>query len=191
MADIKINLLPWREELREKKKQEFIYVVVGIVVVAALMLGGIHLFYTGNITAQTARNHYIKQRIVGLEERIGEIEQLQQQRNELLSRMKVIQELQGNRPIIVRLFDELARRLSKGVFFVGIQLKGTQLSFDGVAETNTKISDQLRQFAESSWFDKPNVTEINADSSYGPQASRFSLSAVQTTPDDDDEEEEL
>jgi len=182
MSDIKINLLPWRDELRGEKKKEFINVIVGVLAVAGVLVFAVDRFYTGNIDAQTARNKFISTEIELLEGRIGQIKQLQQTRAELLARMQVIQELQGNRPVIVRLFDELARQLSDRVFFLSIDFKGKKLAIKGVAESNNRISSQLRNFSESIWFSRPNVTQIDANPEYGPQASLFSLSVEQSSP---------
>jgi type IV pilus assembly protein PilN len=189
MADIKINLLPWRDELREEKKKEFLNVIVGVLLISGLIIGGFDRFYNSAIDRQTERNNFLTGEIKVLEGRIAEIQQLQETRNELLSRMKVIQNLQGNRPIIVRLFDELARQLAPRVFFTDLRLVGKELSIRGIAESNNRISSQLRNLSESSWFIKPNVTAINADPNYGPQSSQFSLSVQQSTPKKEEEEE--
>ena len=186
--DIKINLLPWREELREEKKKEFLNITVAILLLAASIVGGVDRFYNSSIDLQTSRNTFLQAEIKILEGRIEEIKLLQQKRNELLSRMKVIQELQGNRPIIVRVFDELARQLAPRVFFTSLLMKAENLSIEGIAESNNRISNQLRNFTESEWFDKPNVTAIRADSKFGPQASQFSLTVAQTTPKKEEEE---
>ncbi len=182
MADIKINLLPWRDEHREEKKKEFLNVIVGVLLLSGIIVGGFDRFYNAAIDSQTARNGFLQQEITVLEGRIQEIKLLQQTRNELLSRMEVIQALQGNRPIIVRLFDEMARQLAPRVFFTDLKLVGKALSIQGIAESNNRISSQLRNLSESGWFDKPNVTAINADPNYGPQASQFSLSVEQAAP---------
>ena len=146
---------------------------------AGAIVGGVDRYYNRAIDLQTSRNAFLTAEIQILEGRIEEIKLLQQKRNELLSRMKVIQELQGNRPIIVRVFDELARQLAPRVFFTSVLMKAQELSIKGVAESNNRISNQLRNFTESTWFDKPNVTAIKADSIYGPQASQFSLTVSQ------------
>ena len=182
MADIKINLLPWREELREERKKEFVNVMVGVLIVAAGIIFVIDRYYNGEIDGQRDRNKFLSDEISVLEGKIAEIENLQQQRNELLARMRVIQELQGNRPVIVRVFDELARSLADNVFYTRLVLKGHSLDVDGVAESNNRISAQLRNFDDSFWFTKPNVTEIQADLNYGPQASQFKLNVEQTSP---------
>lgn len=182
MADIKINLLPWREELREQRKKEFINVMVGVLIVAGGIIFVIDRYYSGEIDDQNQRNKFLGDEIAVLDGKISEIDNLQTQRNQLLSRMKVIQELQGNRPVIVRVFDELARNLADNVFFTRLEFRGKTLDVAGVAESHNRISSQLRHFDESIWFTKPNVTEIQADPTYGPQASRFKLTVEQTTP---------
>jgi type IV pilus assembly protein PilN len=149
MADIKINLLPWREELREERKQEFLKVLGGVAVIGALVVFAGMQYFKGEIESQSDRNGFLTAEIKVLEGRIGEIKSLQQKRNELLARMKVIQELQGNRPVIVRLFDELARRLADRVYFTSLSYNGKSISIDGVAESNNRISSQLRNFDES------------------------------------------
>ena len=185
--DIRINLLPWREQLREEKKQEFLNIMVAVLVLAGAIVFGVDRYYNNAIDAQTSRNNFLKNEIGVLEERIAEIKLLQQKRNELLSRMKVIQELQGNRPIIVRVFDELARQLAPRVFFTSVEFSAPNLEIKGVAESNNRISNQLRNFSESEWFEKPNVTAITADQAFGPQASQFEMTVDQTTPKKEEE----
>ncbi len=186
--DIKINLLPWREELREQKKQEFLNITVAVLVLAGTIIFGVDRYYNSSIDYQQARNDFLNREISVLDERIAEIQLLQQTRNQLLSRMRVIQELQGNRPIIVRVFDELARQLAPRVFFTDLVMVQDMLAISGVAESNNRISNQLRNFNESEWFEGPNVTAIKANAAFGPQASQFSLTVQQSTPKKEDEE---
>ena len=182
MRDIKVNLLTWRDERREQKKKEFLNVLVGVLVFAGVIIFGIDRYYNGEIETQKSRNNFLTKEIQVLEGRIAEIQSLQQQRNELLARMQVIQQLQGNRPIIVRVFDELASQLAERVFYNSVKLAGGKLEVRGVAEANPRISSQLRNYNESDWFANPNVTAITADPTFGPQASRFNLSVEQSTP---------
>ena len=188
--DIRINLLPWREELREEKKQQFLQITIAVLAVAGLIVFGVDRYYNLSIDNQNERNNFLKKEISVLEERIAEIQLLQQKRNELLARMRVIQDLQGNRPIIVRVFDELARQLAPRVFFNSMGMIGNEIAIRGVAESNNRISNQLRNFSESEWFDRPNVTAITANDEFGPQASEFSLTVVQSTPKAENEEQQ-
>ena len=178
----KINLLPWREWARERKKNEFL-TQLGIVVVFALVLVmGVGVFLEGLIENQQDRNRFVQSRINVMDERISEISKLREEREIMMSRMRVIQELQGNRPVIVHIFDDLVRTLAKGVHYTKINMAGTGLSLDGIAESNNRISSLMRNIESSDWFSSPNLKGIRENSSQGDQASTFQMSAVRVNP---------
>lgn len=179
----RINLLPWREQLREERKKEFMTVLVLIIIFAGglVFLGDRYL--NGKIDHQNARNEFLQKEITLLEARIKEIEQLQARRTQLLDRMKIIQDLQGNRPIIVRVFDELARTLPDGVHFDTLGMKGSTINVTGRAESNSRVSNLMRQMDSSDWLTSPNLTAVRAVTSGGlDQANVFELSVKQTEP---------
>jgi type IV pilus assembly protein PilN len=186
----RINLLPWREWERERRKKEFLANVAGVVVMGVILvfLGGQYL--DSRIDNQNARNRFIEAEITVLDQRIAEIRDLQRVRQDLLDRMRVILELQGNRPVIVRVFDELVRTLASGVHFKSLKMQGTLLTIDGVAESNNRISSLMRNLDGSDWFASPNLKGIKEDpnnADYGPGASTFNLTFVQTNPKADGE----
>lgn len=179
----RINLLPWREQLREERKKEFLTILVLIVIFA----GGLIFFgdrvLNGKIDHQNARNEFMQKEITLLEARIKEIEQLQARRTQLLDRMKIIQDLQGNRPIIVRVFDELARTLPDGVYFDALGMAGSTINIEGRAESNSRVSNLMRQMDASEWLTSPNLTAVRAVTAGGlDQANVFELSVKQTEP---------
>ncbi|HET6473553.1 MAG TPA: PilN domain-containing protein [Pseudomonadales bacterium] len=178
----RINLLPWREWERERKKNEFLVRLGGSFVVGLLLVlaGGWYLDHS--IQNQNARNQFIKDKITILDQQIAEIRDLRAKREQLLARMRVIQELQGNRPVIVRVFDELVRTLAKGVYFTSVQLKDHTLSIDGTAESNNRISSEMRNLDGSQWFKEPNLKGIKENADAGAQASNFQMTVVQTSP---------
>lgn len=182
MVNLKINLLPWRQKRRDRLQREFLNGLAAAGLVAVLLLVGAWRVYESAIDTQNARVAFIASEIEGLDARIAEIKVLLKKRKELLDRMRVIQELQGNRPVSVRLFDELARQLSSNVFFERLTLRGTDIAVTGVAEDNSRISSQLRAFDQSLWFTEGNVTSINAFPQAGPEASRFELSVKVSAP---------
>lgn len=185
----RINLLPWREWERERKKKEFLTNVV-----AVLIFGGVLVFFGGwildnNIKHQNARNSFLENKIADLDERIKEIQTLKKEKKELIARMEVIQKLQGDRPIIVHVFDELVKTLSKGLHFRKLEMKGDGLIVAGTAESNNRISSLMRNLDESAWFADPNLRTIKEDPKnldYGAQASNFDLTFTQVNPKDRD-----
>ena len=182
-----INLLPWRDWERERKKKEFLTNLVAVLLVGGVLvlLGGLYL--DGKIENQENRNKFLQTKITILDTKIAEISMLKKDKQELLARMDVIQALQGNRPVIVRVFDEMARTLSKGVHFRKLELSGGSFKVEGTAESNNRISALMRNIDESDWFSSPNLRSIKEDednTEYGAQASTFDLTFVQTKPSD-------
>lgn len=182
-----INLLPWREERRKELKNEF-FALLGAVALGGLLCVGLAwLVMNLSIDSQRDRNSFLQSHIDDLEEQVKEIKELKQRRAELLERMKIIQNLQGNRPVITRVFSELVTSLPDGVFFSSISLSGRRLSIAGTAESNNRVSSLMRKLDKSEWFENPNLTQVKANPGYGEQASDFTMSVKLVLPGDDEE----
>ena len=179
----RINLLPWREQLREERKQRFLVTLAGVLIVAAgvVFLGDQYL--SGAIEQQNARNEFVRKEIAVLDARIKEISELKTRRQQLLERMKIIQDLQSNRPITGRVFDQLVRTLPDGVYFTGLNMTGSTVAIVGAAESNNRVSSLMRNLDGSDWLAAPNLTEVKADipGEMG-QSNIFQLSVQQTMP---------
>ncbi|WCD80006.1 PilN domain-containing protein [Pseudomonas sp. TUM22785] len=179
----RINLLPWREQLREERKQRFLVALAGVLVISAglVFLGDQYL--NGEIENQQARNEFVRKEIAVLDTRIKEISELKTRRQQLLERMKIIQDLQGNRPIIGRVFDQLVRTLPDGVFFTNVAMKGQSIAIVGAAESNNRVSNLMRNLDASEWLTAPNLTEVKAITAGAvDQANVFQLTVQQTQP---------
>lgn len=188
-----INLLPWRDWERERKRKEFLGNLAGTLVLAVVIVFALGWMLDNNIEYQNSRNQFLEGKITELDKKIAEIAQLEQQKKDLEERMELIGELQGNRPVIVRVFDELVRTLSKGVHYRKLAMTGGNLIVEGTAESNNRISSLMRNLDESQWFESPNLKSIKEDpenSDYGPQASKFDLTFVQHNPNKSEEEGE-
>jgi type IV pilus assembly protein PilN len=181
-----INLLPWREELREERRKEFLVGVGITVAIAVLIIFAVDRFVNNAINNQTRKNDYLREQITSLDREISEIRELQRLKSELTERMTVIQDLQGRRPVIVRLFDELVRTLPDGVYYDQIVRNGDQISFEGVAESNNRVSALLRSLEDSEWFEGPDLQQISSNVA-GGNGNRFQLSVIVTTPDPEEE----
>jgi type IV pilus assembly protein PilN len=101
--------------------------------------------------------------------------------------MRVIQELQGNRPIIVRVLDQLVRTVPDGVFYTSIGSNEKVISINGVAESNNRVSSLMRRLDASDWLANPNLDRVTAAPSYGDQANTFNLSVNVQLPKSEEE----
>jgi type IV pilus assembly protein PilN len=182
-----INLLPWREERRELIKQQFLVILGGVAVIGALLVLLAMSIVNGAISNQEARNNYMQGQITKINKEVKEISNLEKRRQQLLDRMTIIQDLQGTRPLIVRVFDEMVRTLPDGLFYTSVVRRDKRINVEGIAESNNRVSSLMRKLDGSPWFADPNLTAVSAASAYGEQASRFKLSFQISAPAPDDE----
>lgn len=158
----KINLRPWREELRQERQKEYVAVLGGVAVTAVVIWILVSNAFSSAIDSQLTRNQYLESQGAGLDKKIGEIKELRDKKEQLLDRMRLIQDLQGNRPVIVRIFDEMARVLPEELFVEGIKAEGNKFTLKGRSSSNVQISSLMRNFDESPWFVNPNLLGVNA-----------------------------
>lgn len=151
-------------------------VSVGLVVIADQV-------FSSAISQQVARNDYLGKQIAIVDERIKQISDLKARRQQLVERMRIIQDLQGNRQISGRIFEQLARTLPDGVYFTEVKMAGKSLAITGAAESNNKVSELMRNLDASDWFDAPSLTEVKATTAGQlDQANVFQLTVRQTRP---------
>ncbi len=157
-----INLLPWRERLREERRREFLSILVGVVIIGAGLLFLVDRYFNGEIDTQTARNDFLRSEISQLDAQVAEISELQQQKEDIQARMNVITDLQGTRPVIVRIFDELVRTLPEGVYYETLERTGDIIAIEGVSESYSRITELMRRLDDSEWFTEADLSDISA-----------------------------
>ena len=167
----RINLLPWREERRKVRQNEF-YSILGAAALAGLLVfGGIWYNYKLQVDGQLARNEYLTEQIRLLDDKIKKIEELDRRRGQLIARKNVIEQLQANRWQLVRIFDDLVRTMPDGVRLTAVKASGEQLTLDGVAESQARVSSYMKNLEVANLIKDPDLAIVEAK---GPdRRSRF------------------
>ena len=179
----KINLLPWREAYRKEKKEQFLAIIGGVVLLSALMAYLWIVSVESSIENQQARNHLLETEIAAFDKQVKEITYLKKVRDDLLARIKIIQDLQGTRPLIVRYFDDFARSIPDGIYITMVSSQGSVLSVEGIAESYNRVATFMRNLDASDWFASANMTSVAAIPSEGEQAQSFKMTVTTTAPD--------
>jgi type IV pilus assembly protein PilN len=175
----RINLLPWRDVDRKRKRQEFTAGIGGALVVA-LLLGLLAKFQLqASIDQQNSRNQLITAEIAEVDKQITEILGLEAQKQRLLARMEVIEQLQRSRPGVVHLFDQLVRTIPDGVYFTAIKQTGGKVQLNGVAQSQTRVSALMRNLEASEWLADPSLEKVETKG-LGDSGAEFILYANQT-----------
>ena len=176
----RINLLPWREVERKRKRQEFT-VAAGAAIMLAVLTGFVLRWQYGSIIEnQNNRNQYLKDEIAQVDKQIVEILELEQQKQRLRSRIQVIEQLQRSRPEVVHLFDQMVRLVPDGVYLTYIKQTDRRIQIKGVAESSTRVSAFMRNIDGSQWLKDPSL-EIVETKGTGDSGASFTLYANQAT----------
>ena len=190
----RINLLPWREELRTQRRNQFFMALGGAAAAAGVLLIVAYFVFDNVIDHQGDRNRLLKKEISALDQRIKEIIDLEDKKERLLARMEIIEQLQRSRPGIVHVFDELVRIMPDGVYLKSVKQTGKRLEIIGVAESNTRVSALMRNIDKSEWLANPDLEVVEVKrGTRGDETSRaseFTVFATQVSPTADVDEEE-
>ena len=158
----KINLLPWREELRKKKQKDFINAIVLSVLLGFIIIGLIHTYIAGLNSYQDQRNLILQNEITLLDKKIVDIKDIEEKKRKLLAKIDLIQKLQESRPEIVHLFDEIPKTTPDGVFLTKFTQTGSELIFEGKSQSNARISAFMRAIETSNWLQMPTLNVIQS-----------------------------
>lgn len=170
----RINLLPWRAERRKQREKAFYATLFMAFLAGALVVGVVWYQYDALIADQSARNQRLQNEIAAMDRRIAEIAQLEEVRERLTNRQRVIEQLQASRSQMVHLFDELVRTIPEGVRLNNIKQTGDVLTIDGVAQSNARVSAYMRSFEQSQWLGNPEL-RITQAARGAPRSARYNF----------------
>ena len=177
-----INLLPWREEQRQEKTRQFATTTALSLALTGAIIFLVHVTFANQIDHQKLRNKILQDEITTLDHSLKQIETLEDTKAQLLARMDVIQSLQQRRPQIVHLFDDFVRTVPEGLFLTNIKQQGQNLTIEGIAESNGRVSAYMRNIDSSQWMATPNLKVIETKKGT-LRSSTFTLTTSQTLPD--------
>lgn len=158
----RINLLPWRAERRAQRQKAFYGMLAVAAAIAVVLVLLIWFHYDGQIEGQHARNAFLQGEIAKVDAQIKEIDSLDKEKDRLLARKKVIEELQANRSQMVHLFDSLVRTIPDGVVLSSIKQDGQTLTLMGRSQSNARVSTYMRNLEGSGWMTRPVLSIIEA-----------------------------
>ncbi len=175
----RINLLPWRENLRRQRQREFGVMIAGALFITLLLGFYVHLHISGMIDYQKARNGFLKKEIAEMDRKIKEIKDLESTKAKLLARINVIQQLQSSRPEVVHLFDELVTRTPEGSYLTDVTQKVKAVTINGRAQSNARVSSYMRNIDVSEWLHAPSLQVVENKDKTGTGFSHFIMSVNQ------------
>lgn len=162
---IKINLLPWREELRQEKQKAFNDAFAIAMMFTGVVFAGVHFYVSGLQDYQTQRNQVLQNEIAILDKQIADIKNIEETKSRLIKKITVIHDLQRSRPEIVHLFDDIPKITPDGLFITKLTRVNRDLTFEGKSTSNTLVSAFMSAMESSKWLKTPKLDVIQSDKS--------------------------
>lgn len=179
---IRINLLDWRAERRDRRQKQFAFTTAAVAVAsAAIVIAGLTLANSA-VEYQKKRNDFLTAQITEIDAQIKEIEELEKVKADLIARMQVIQKLQRNRAEVVHYFDEMVNTLPDGTFLTSLSESNGKTRITGTAESNSRISQYMKNLESSDWFTNPSLVVIKVNQSEYMRLSNFEMDVKSSQP---------
>jgi type IV pilus assembly protein PilN len=159
----RINLLPWREARDERRRKYFLVFLFGITGVALAAVWLADQVIDSAIDRQVERNNHLGKEVTVLDSRIKAIDELKEQRQQLMARMKVVQGLQDDRSAGGQLFDQLARAVPDGVQLREVVVEGGTVEISGTAESNQDIARLMRGLEAADGLQAPRLQHVRTE----------------------------
>lgn len=173
-----INLLPWRATQQQENQQQFI-AAIAISVLIALMLLGLIYWSRGNAAEyQNQRNEALTQKIRSIDQQAQVVKALEDKKNKVLDKIKMIQPLQQNQIQVVNVFEKLPKIASDGIVLSTLSLSAGNLIISGKAKYNKHLSNYMRGIEKSSWLKNPTLQQTSIiDRDVNSYSRKFSIYA--------------
>jgi len=170
-----INLLPWRDEYKKKKKTIFM-AVLGL---SALLILGISFigkrYVDALIGAQAQRNQYLQTQTIIVDRRIAEIRQIKKEKAELERRIHLIQKLEEKRNYATHLFNILPEVVPPGIYLKNMTFASGQVDVQGMSESNNRLARMTRNIDASGWLGNAYISSIVAGPTKPIKLSNFAM----------------
>lgn len=183
-----INLLPWRDEQRKKRQEEFIVGIVLTAIAAVAIMFGIQMYLSSLISEQKDMNRIVGEKIAEINLITSKITDIQEQNSILQNKRSAIQKLQKSRPEVVHFFDEVAKVTPEGVHLTQLKQESSRISLVGKTQSNARISAFMRNVEASQWLVEPQLNVIQGRNNKSNQLSDFTLYAKQWESNVEDED---
>ncbi len=170
-----INLLPWREEAREKQKRDYIGILALVFLVSAILVYVALSILEMMTDEQRGRNAYLQSEIQLLETQIAEIKKITERKKDIERRTEIILNLQQSRNLPTHVLDELVRIVPPGIYLSSLEKKGSLLLIEGRSESNNNVANMMRKVKASEWLTDPNMQSIVTQNDELRQLQQFSL----------------
>lgn len=177
---IRINLLPIRtSKKQEAVRREALLAMAGgaIALFAGLSIWGVTQLELSGVQTE---NRSLQNEIDKLSADAKRVDDMEKFEHDLQRKLDVIDELRGKKAGPVHMLDDMSTAAPEKLTLIRLAQKGDNLEIDGIAQSNTMISEYLRSLDASPYFEAVFLKDIEAvqpDKTQSVTLKKFKLTA--------------
>ncbi|HFC8512519.1 PilN domain-containing protein [Neisseria sp. P0001.S005] len=177
----RINLLPYREEIKQRKQQQFKILMLGAFAVGLGLAAATYLGIDSAISNQEGRNNFLQTEIDRLDRELGEIDKLQQEKEAFLAKKLKVEELQEKRYQAAYILDSLNALTPDNTYLTALEAESpTSYKISGHAISDNKIAVMMRSLPSTGIFLQPELLSIKKVDNYQEFTLKSSINQVNT-----------
>ncbi|WP_455028644.1 PilN domain-containing protein [Neisseria sp.] len=177
----RINLLPYREEIKQRKQQQFKVLMLGAFAVGLGLAAATYLGIDNAISNQEGRNNFLQTEIDRLDRELGEIDKLQQEKEAFLAKKLKVEELQEKRYQAAYILDSLNTLTPDNTYLTALEAESpTSYKISGHAISDNKIAVMMRSLPSTGIFLQPELLSIKKVDNYQEFTLKSSINQVNT-----------
>lgn len=172
---IKINLLPYREEMNKRKQQQFKMLMYGAVLTGVAAVAATYLFIDNMINNQSERNTLLETSIAHLDTELSEIQKLKQEKDAFLIKKNKIEELQLKRLQAAKILDSLNEAVPESTYLTSLDaVTADSYRLNGRTSSDNRVAAMMRAMPNTGIFKQPELLSIKKNNSH----QEFTLQAT-------------
>ena len=172
---IRINLLPYREEINKRKQQQFKTLMYGAVLIGLASVAGTYLFIDNMTNNQLERNTLLETSIAHLDTELTEIQKLKQEKDAFLLKKNKIEELQLKRLQAAKILDSLNETIPDNTYLTSLEaVTADSYRLNGRTSSDNRVANMMRAMPNTGIFNQPELLRIKKNNSY----QEFTLQAT-------------
>lgn len=157
-----INLLPWREQAKQRSKQQFMTLMAAVALVSFMCILSVGLVYDSRTQGQLARNKYLTDEIAVLDKKIAAIRTLNEKKKDLQQRMNVVMNLQESRNVGTQIVNAISDVVPAGIYLTKLERHDNIIIIIGKSESNNRLANMMRNIEQSPTLQNPILESIVA-----------------------------
>ncbi|EFF40717.1 TPA: PilN domain-containing protein [Neisseria gonorrhoeae] len=172
---IKINLLPYREEMNKRKQQQFKTLMYGVVLTGVAAVAATYLFIDNMINKQSEKNTLLEISIAHLDTELSEIQKLKQEKDAFLIKKNKIGELQIKRLQAAKILDSLNEAVPGSTYLTSLDaVTADSYRLSGRTSSDNRVAAMMRAMPNTGIFKQPELLSIKKNNSH----QEFTLQAT-------------